>query len=113
MFLDYQANMAWRGPFFQKLFSRYLLATNTAVSGGLDGLGDYVQQRVFERAPANDWCRTRRMATMGFLLGPLDHFWYHMLERRLPLKTPKMIAIKVALDELVMGTFTIAVFFTG
>ena len=105
--------MAWRGPLFQKVFSRYLLLTNTAVSGVLDGLGDYMQQGIFERAATNDWGRTRRMAAMGFMLGPLDHYWYRMLDRRLPMKTAKVIAIKVLLDELVMGTFTIAVFFTG
>lgn len=105
--------MAWRGPLFQKMFSRYLLVTNTAVSGVLDGLGDYMQQRIFERAPTNDWHRTRRMAVMGFILGPFDHFWYKMLDRRLPLKTARVIAVKVLLDELVMGTFTIAAFFTG
>ena len=105
--------MAWRAPLFHKVFSRYLLATNTVTSGFLDGLGDCVQQRFFERTHPHDWGRTRRMAIMGLLLGPIDHYWYQLLERRLPLKTAKMIAIKVILDELVIGTTSISIFFTG
>lgn len=105
--------MAWRGPIARIVFSRYLLLTNTAVSGLLDGLGDHLQQNIFERVAVNDWNRTGRMAAIGLALGPVEHYWYVLLERRLPLKTARIIALKVLLDELVMGPLTLCVFFTG
>ena len=50
---------------------------------------------------------------MGLVQGPIDHYWFQVLEKKLPLKTPKMIAIKVVLGELVIGTSSLGIFFTG
>ena len=108
------SEMAWRAALFHKVFSRYLLATNTVATAFLYGMGDCIQQKVFERTDQqHNWERTKRMAIMGLVQGPIDHYWFQVLEKRLPLKTPKMIAIKVVLGELVIGTSSIGIFFTG
>ena len=104
--------MAWRGVLYDRIFSRYLLLTNTIVSCVLDGLGDYIEQRI-ERNETQDWQRTKRMAIMGLFFGPLDHYWYKLLDKRLPGATVQIALKKVIIDEAVLGMSTTAIFFEG
>ena len=103
--------MAWR-KVYDNLFSRYLLLTNTVVSGVLEGLGDFLQQKL-ERKQNNDWQRTKRMTIIGLILGPPEHYWFRFLDKRFPGKSPRIVAKKVFLDETVNGVFFLAVFFIG
>ena len=95
------------------MFSKYLLLTNTVVSVALDGAGDFLQQRLFERTPDHDWERTGRMATIGLVLAPPDHYYYLWLDRRYPGKDPKTLAKKLLLDELTIGIWDNVIFFGG
>lgn len=103
--------MAWR-LVYDTIFSRYLLLTNTVVSCGIEALGDYLEQKL-ERATQNDWQRTRRMAIIGLLLGPPEHFWFKFLDKRYPGTGTVAVIKKVTLDELINGPFCIVAFFTG
>ena len=103
--------MAWR-KVYDNLFSRYLLLTNTVVSGVLEGLGDFLQQKL-EGKQNNDWQRTKRMTIMGLILGPPEHYWFRLLDKRFPGRSPTIVAKKVFLDETVNGVFFLAVFFIG
>lgn len=104
--------MAWRRFLYQKVLSEYLLVTNILASGALDGVGDFLEQRL-ERVHPHDWRRTARMVTMGFMLGPPDHYWYKVLDRHLPGRRIVTVGKKVTLDMLIMGPFTIAAFYLG
>ncbi|OQV22735.1 putative Mpv17-like protein 2 [Hypsibius exemplaris] len=92
----------------QKLFERHLFLTNITISGTLFGLGDTIQQNieihVKREKNAFDWARTARMAATGmFVLGPLSHHWFRMLDRRWPQRDGMTIIKKVATDQLVSG----------
>lgn len=103
--------MAWR-LVYDKLFSRYLLLTNTAVSCGLEAFGDYLVQKL-EGASRNDWDRTKRMTIIGLILGPPQHFWFKFLDVRYPGTGTNAVIKKVILDETINGPLCIVVFFLG
>lgn len=98
---------------YHKVFSKYLLLTNAVVSVFLDGAGDFLQQRLIERTPVHDWDRTRRMATIGLILAPPDHYYYSWLDRRYPGKDARTLAKKLLLDELTIGIWDNVIFFGG
>lgn len=103
--------MAWR-RIANVLFSKYLLLTNTVASGAMDGIGDILEQRL-ERIWPHDWGRTARMATVGLLLGPVDHFWYRWLDRKFPERRAITIGKKILVDMLVNGPLSITGFYIG
>ena len=94
----------------RSLFGKYLLLTNTVTSGLLDALGDVLEQRL-ERISPHDTPRTLRMGTVGFLLGPLDHFWYRFLDVCLPGRCASTVAKKVAVDTFIFGPISIILFY--
>ena len=102
--------MAWRLFLNRQLFDRYLLLTNTVVSGLLDALGDVLEQRL-ERVDPHNWARTRRMGTAGIVLGPVDHFWYRFLDSRFPARNPLTVLKKVSVDMLAFGPVSIVIFY--
>ena len=104
--------MAWVRNVFKSAFSRYLLLTNTIGTGVIDGLGDYLEQHI-ERATEIDWERTKRMAIIGLIFGPIGHYWYKYLDRKLPGKTTATLVKKIVYDEVVLGTASIVIFFVG
>lgn len=104
--------MAWVRNVFKSAFSRYLLLTNTLGSCAIDGLGDYLEQHV-ERATEIDWERTKRMAIMGLAFGPMGHYWYKYLDIKLPGTAIATVVKKIVLDEAVLGTASIVIFFVG
>lgn len=102
--------MAWRTLVQRVLFGRYLLVTNTVASGLLDAVGDVLEQRL-ERVSPHDTPRTLRMGTVGLLLGPVDHFWYRLLDSRMPGRRSSIVAKKVAVDTIVFGPVAIVLFY--
>ena len=104
--------MSWR-RLVRAAFSRYLLLTNIALSGATDGAGDILEQRTVERSRAHDWPRTARMAIIGLAFGPLDHYWYRLLDRYLPGRTPRLVVAKVMADMVLMGPVSIVLFYLG
>lgn len=93
------------------LLGRYLLVTNTVSGCVLDALADATEQRCVERASPHDWPRTLRMGTAGLLFGPFDHYWYTLLDKRLPGRHAAVIAKKLSLDLFVYGPIGVAAFF--
>ena len=102
--------MAWRKLVRRALFGRYLLVTNTVVSGLLDAVGDVLEQRL-ERVSPHDTPRTLRMGTVGLMLGPVDHFWYRFLDSRMPGRRSSTVAKKVAVDTIIFGPVAIVFFY--
>lgn len=59
-----------------------------------------------------DWIRSLRMTSYGFLIyGPASQVWYEVLDCVFWEKTLKNLSIKVALNQVVLGPFVIAVVF--
>ncbi|KIH54581.1 hypothetical protein ANCDUO_15272 [Ancylostoma duodenale] len=68
----------------QKQFSRHLLLTNTSISVAQIGTADVMQQ-LFQgdiQRKGWDYYRTARMAAIGFVMGPMLHCFYRVLDSR-------------------------------
>ena len=46
-------------------------------------------------------------------MGPLNHGWYHILDKILPHATKSMVVKKIALDQAIAGPLNIMAFFIG
>ncbi|KAH3697212.1 hypothetical protein DPMN_084702 [Dreissena polymorpha] len=102
--------------FTKKLFSKYMLATNTATTCALLGLGDYIVQnieRLDHKDAKYDFHRTGRMMSMGFLYGPMSHVWYKILDGYLPATNLRTVAKKIVVDQAVAGPIFCSAFFMG
>ncbi len=53
------------------------------------------------------------MMTMGVVFGPVEHYWYRYLDRKLPGVSRIIVCKKVFIDEAVFGVSSVAVFFYG
>ena len=78
----------------------------------MDGLGYYLEQKL-EGAECTDRGRTARFASLGLLFGPWEHYWYRILDSRLPGKATRVVACKVLLDQFLMSPAEYAVFYVG
>ena len=96
-----------------KTFTKYLLFTNIAISGTVDFVGDFTEQRVVEVVQPHDWGRTGRMGLIGLLFGAPDHYWYKYLDTRYPGRDRLSVSRKVLLDLLIMGTLGTVAFYVG
>ncbi|XP_071953369.1 mpv17-like protein 2 isoform X2 [Antedon mediterranea] len=111
--------------FVRKLFSKYLLITNTVTCSSLLAIGDVIEQtREIRRNRKNEshaskhhhsynWKRTGRMACIGLALGPFNHYWYFFLDRFLPGTSGKMVIKKILLDQVVAAPFFNGSFILG
>lgn len=109
---------------FKKVFSKYLVVTNTVTCGCLLGAGDLLTQNIEQRFMHRktddssgvkiNWSRTGRMFLMGVSLGPLTHLWYsHIIERFIKGTGNKMVLKKILADQLVAGPWFCSSFFFG
>lgn len=89
-----------------------LLIVNTGVCSGLYALGDVCQQKL-TGSGTNDWARNLRMATLGLLMGPVNHYWYVALDFVMPGRAGKTVFKKVLADQLVMAPVCCVLFYTG
>ncbi|XP_065161687.1 mpv17-like protein 2 [Atheta coriaria] len=98
-----------------KAFSpKYLLVTNIALSTGLSALGDIIEQRYeifIDHIHKWDPIRTRNMAATGVSAGLITHWWYNILERKVPGNTIQVVLKKVMLDQFICSPISIASFF--
>ena len=53
------------------------------------------------------------MGILGLCLGPIDHFWYTILDKFLPAATAINVGRKVLLDQLIMAPICCSSFFLG
>ena len=99
-------------PGMRVLHKSRLLMMNTATATVLYVVGDLCQQKL-EGRESFDWARTSRMAVLGFISGPMNHFWYVFLDGRLPGNAVQTVLKKVACDQAVIAPLCCSVFFVG
>jgi len=92
----------------KKIFERHLLVANIALSFGLSGLGDLIEQRVEKKTHLKstqiNWVRTLHMSTaFGLTSGFLCHFWYHYLDKVLPGRGVRVVLQKILFDQVVFS----------
>ena len=98
-----------------KLFSKYLLITNTSIAFGLAGSGDLINQHYEKlRHIRTEWSpvRTRNQCIQGLIFGPAYHFWYIFLDRLLPGYTVRVVLKKVFIDQL-MAPVSVGVYLSA
>ncbi|PIO64716.1 hypothetical protein TELCIR_13645 [Teladorsagia circumcincta] len=96
-------------------FSKHLLLTNTAISFTQIGTADVMQQ-LFQgdiQRKGWDYSRTARMAAIGFVMGPMLHGFYRVLDSR-PFTggRRKVVMKKLCCDAICMPIFS-CTFMTG
>jgi len=97
----------------KKLFSKYLLITNLAISTTFSGLGDFLEQTYEVYAgyeERRDKIRTLKMAFTGLPVGFFCHHWYMTLDKYLPMRDKKSLIKKFLLDQLIGSPVYIAIF---
>jgi len=92
----------------QKLFKDHLFASNLAISFGLSGLGDIIQQSVEKSRSKWNVKRTLEMSTsFGLTSGFLCHHWYNYLDRVLPGRGLSVVVKKVVWDQILFSPICI------
>ena len=124
-------------------FGRYLIVTNIATCGCVLAVGDIASQRLEHSLSnlsskfAIDWNRNGTLITLfhvlkichylvtklyhfsvglffiGLAFGPVNHFWYSLLDRILPQITKKTVFKKILLDQSIFGPVCVCVFVLG
>lgn len=108
----------------KKLFTKYLVVTNTITCGCLLGTGDLITQNIEQRfmhrkkedeeGVVINWHRTGRMFMMGISLGPLTHLWYNVaIDKLIKGVGNKMVFKKILADQFVAGPIFCSSFFFG
>ncbi|XP_030381342.1 mpv17-like protein 2 [Scaptodrosophila lebanonensis] len=94
--------------------SKFLLFTNVGISLSLSSAGDVLEQQ-FEiyngEIKTFDNTRTCHMATSGVSVGIICHYWYQILDKKLPGRTMRVVAKKIILDQLICSPVYITAFF--
>jgi hypothetical protein len=103
---------------FIKVFV-YGVVTNTAFSIFLRSTADVCQQNIENRNINSlrfydlNFTRTKNIAIIGGVIGPLMYAFYSYLDKILPGKTFKIIAKKILFDQLLGGTLFIFIYIVG
>jgi protein Mpv17 len=58
-----------------------------------------------------DGLRTRNMAASGLVVGAFCHYWYKVLDKRVPGRSFKIVTKKVLIDQLIASPIVISLFF--
>ncbi|XP_030385534.1 mpv17-like protein 2 [Scaptodrosophila lebanonensis] len=106
----------WTKLLWNKMFGKYLLATNVIGSGVLMVVGDVVAQeyeyrRGLRSEDRYDVERIYRMFVAGALQGPLHHYVYAWMDRIMPQRTFRTTIKKILIDQLFMSPACILLFF--
>ncbi|XP_054731506.1 mpv17-like protein 2 [Anastrepha obliqua] len=108
---------------WNKLFGKYLLATNILSSGILMVIGDLVAQEIEYRRHYRDvdefdikrerydTKRIWRMFFVGALQGPLHHYVYKWMDHVMPVANMRNILRKILIDQVFMSPACILIFF--
>jgi protein Mpv17 len=64
-------------------------------------LGDFLAQKFIQKTDPFDWKRLFRLASFGFLVhGTTSHWFYGMLDGKMPGKSAKVVFTKVFIDQV-------------
>lgn len=77
-------------------------------------VGDLIEQRIEiykKEIESLDPVRTRNMAASGLTVGIFCHFWYKLLDGKLPGRNFSMVMKKVLVDQLLASPVIIFLFF--
>lgn len=108
---------------WNKIFGKYLLATNILSSGILMVIGDLVAQEIEYRRHHNeldefdikqeryDTKRIFRMFVVGCLQGPLHHYVYKWMDYAMPVANVQNTFRKILIDQIFMSPACILIFF--
>ncbi|RNA26440.1 mpv17 2 [Brachionus plicatilis] len=91
-----------------KSILKYGVVGNTIIGVGLRGLGDSIQQNIeinSKKSQNYDFLRTCKISCSGFVIGPLNFFWYKYLDTKFPGKSLRVVAKKILLDQIYGATF--------
>lgn len=101
-------------PSEQFFFSKHLLATNLVISVSFSAVGDLIEQivEIFSNE-IESWnkIRTLKLASTGFAVGLVCHYWYLYLDQRYPHTNHLSIFKKIVLNQLIFSPLCIFVFF--
>ena len=88
---------------------RYAILVNTATAGSMSCLGDAVCQYLEKIRTQKEFSidRNWNMSLIGFGFGPLDHFWYALLDRKFPGASFKAVKTKVLLEIVFLIPYNI------
>ncbi|CAM9454069.1 unnamed protein product [Ectocarpus sp. 6 AP-2014] len=76
-------------------------------------VGDILAQKFISPEDDYDFMRTLRLGTFGALVhGPTGHYFYGMLDAKLPGTKPMTVASKVAIDQTIWNPIFGVMFFT-
>lgn len=93
---------------------KYLIYTNVTLSVTLSSLGDTIEQQ-YEmytgQLAARDPKRTVHMALSGASIGVMCHYWYRILDHRLPGRSFGIVVKKLLLDQFICSPVVLATFF--
>ncbi|XP_070505915.1 mpv17-like protein 2 [Chironomus tepperi] len=93
---------------------KFLLTTNCLISVSLSSVGDIIEQNLEiyrKEIEKYDIIRSRNMAASGLTVGVFCHFWYKVLDNRLPGRTFKIVVKKVLVDQMIASPIVISLFF--
>jgi len=69
-------------------------------------------QLIENKGETFNWIRLRNMMSIGVCYyGPLYYYYYGMLDRKLPGKNPRTIALKLLIDQVVVTIPSLAIFY--
>ncbi|KAL6071607.1 Protein required for ethanol metabolism [Balamuthia mandrillaris] len=124
LWAGYESKVASHPVLTKSLTSSVLYFLGDAVAQGVEGLsspaagsasGNSASGGAGEDEHARksySLARGARMAVFGFCFtGPMLHYWYSYLDRRLPSTAPKTVALKTAIDQVVMAPVWTVAFF--
>jgi len=76
------------------------------------GLGDFLAQKFISKSEKIDWERLGRMASFGLLIhGTTGHFFYGMLDSKIPGTAALTVATKVFIDQAIWNPIFGCMFF--
>jgi protein Mpv17 len=103
--------MAWKA--YNEMLAKQPLLTKALTSFVGFTAGDILAQNFVEKKEKYDYARSLRLASFGFLIhGTTGHYFYGMLDSKLPGTKPMTVASKVAIDQVFWNPCFGVMFFT-
>lgn len=101
--------------FHKTAFSpKYLLVTNCCISISLSSVGDCLEQQYELYKKDIDVYSTKRtahMALSGLTVGVVCHYWYKIIDKRMPGRSLSIVLKKVFWDQIICSPIVISTFF--
>ena len=111
MALDRAAHRTWEA--YNKLLSSQPLLTKALTSCVGFTAGDALAQNFVEKVEKYNYARTARLGSFGLLVhGTTGHYFYGLLDSKLPGNTTPMVFLKVLIDQIFWNPCFGLMFFT-